>query len=144
MISFEDWIKRREPQYYEDLTAGEKALYEEIYDLEQAVLENSITSVFNDFIPFLEAMEEEYLRHYPEKGESWKTEKFWVPTGRSAFDDDHMGHWETTDSLLKRKIRDVGYKFFKSYEPDELVDLANLCAMLWIRLSTQTVNEVEN
>ena len=142
-MNFEEWIKKREPQYHEDLTMGEKALYEEIYDLEQAVLENSITSVFNDFIPFLEAMEAEYLRHYPEKGESWKNEKFWAPTGRSAFDDDHMGHWETTESLLKQKIRDVGYKFFQSEESDELVDLAILCAMLWMRSSDKTGDKNE-
>ena len=99
-------------------------------------------SEYGEFTPFIEAMKDEYLRHYPKKGDSWKNDKFWVSTGRSAFDDDHMGHWETTDSLLKDKIRDVGYKYFQSENPDELVDLANLCAMLWLRTSEKT--EAEN
>ena len=109
-MNFEEWIKKREPQYHEDLTMGEKALYEEIYDLEQAVLENSITSVFNDFIPFLEAMEAEYLRHYPEKGDSWMTCE--------------LGY-------LKSTLREVFWKYFRNHNnANELVDLAILSAMI--------------
>ena len=96
-------------------------------------------SEYGEFTLFFEAMKAEYLRHYPEKGDSWKEPRIWIPEEDvSNRELSHMGHWETTESLLKQKIRDVGYKFFQSEEPDELVDLANLCAMLWLRTSEKT------
>ena len=72
--------------------------------------------VKNDLNLFVEAMKNEYLKHYPNQGDSWKTcEVEWLNTLASR-------------SMLE---------FFedKNLEnPDHLLDVANFCAFLWLRL----------
>ncbi len=77
--------------------------------------------MIDEFRQFFEVMEAEYVRHYPEKGDSWKTCE--------------LGY-------LKSTLREVGWKYFRDHNAtNELVDMANLCAMIWVRLSCQKVSE---
>ena len=78
-------------------------------------------SKFCEFMPFIEAMREEYLRHYPEKGDSWKT-------------CDIQYLWKVLDRATQRQD-------YRVNSIDHLIDIANICAMLWLRTSEKTGEE---
>lgn len=88
-----------------------------------------------DLKPFFEAMQAEYMRHYPEKGDSWRDVGF-SPSGR-------IDDWIDMDDHLFREINRVAHRYLTYHNPDELVDLSNLCAMLWIRTCKETITEEE-
>lgn len=72
--------------------------------------------VFSDIAPFMWEMHHEYERHYPEKGESWKIMSL-----------------SGLDTLL-----DIAYEEYKetvNNKPNQLIDIANLCAFIYIRLT---------
>ena len=88
-------------------------------------------SEFEDLMPFVKAMEAEYLRHYPEKGESWKQDgRFRVPGSSDAFPQ-FVGQSGYLRNVLFNCVKNYG----RTRDPSELVDIANLCAMLWMRIS---------
>lgn len=89
---------------------------------------------FDDLMPFVKAMEEEYLRHYPEKGDSWKRD--WYPTyyhryssGPPAVRDNPQ------DDNLINLLDQIYLKWKDSGDISELVDMANVQAMIWIRVN---------
>ena len=74
------------------------------------------------FFRFYKAMINEYDKHIPEKGDSWR----------------HCNIFYLTDQLNK-----IGKKYFANTANDnELVDMANMEAMIWLRL-TLTFDELE-
>lgn len=78
-----------------------------------------------EFSQFFEAMSNEMLRHKEEKGDSWKEPGF-------------MGQRVTTgwlEYLLRRCVEN----YEERTEPDELVDIANICAMLWLKRKGEPV-----
>jgi len=82
-----------------------------------------------DLKPFMDAMQAEYMRHYPKKGDSWREAGF-SPSGE-------IYDWIDTEDYLWDRIQYL----VNNYDPanlDELVDIANLCAMLWLRISEQS------
>ena len=88
----------------------------------------------SDLMPFVKAMEAEYLRHYPQKGESWKQEgQFRLP--RSS---DTWPQYMDQDGYLRNAMFNCLKKYSRKHDPSELVDIANLCAMLWMRSSDVT------
>jgi len=72
---------------------------------------------------FIEEMKKEYMRHIPKKGDSWKTcDLKWLTdlfqrTSLAVMDDADDG---------------------KFSNPGELIDVANICAMIWLRTSQNT------
>ena len=78
-----------------------------------------------DLKPFFEAMQAEYMRHYPQKGDSWKNDVAYFGNDLKL----SMKIW--LDSILQS----VFQRYRESLNPDELVDLANIAAMIWIRTS---------
>jgi hypothetical protein len=92
-------------------------------------------SEYGEFTPFLEAMKAEYLRHYPEKGDSWKEERKYRHFGSSDAYPTYYG----TDGYLRRLLSNCFRNYAKaSSDPSELVDIALLCGMLWLRSSEKT------
>lgn len=83
---------------------------------------------FEDFKPFFEAMIAEMQRHDPEKGDSWKGE--W-----KSLDGEDMINYE-----LNQKLGRCFLKYWRRPEEnlDELIDIANLCGMRWLRGSTRS------
>lgn len=73
------------------------------------------------FFRFYKAMVDEYNSHVPEKGDSWKTCK---------------------QEYLREVLNTAGKKYFDKHHPDELVDMANMEAMLWLRY-TYVVDNLE-
>jgi len=72
---------------------------------------------------FYKAMVDEYERHVPVKGDSWR----------------HCNIFYLTDQLNK-----IGKKYFANTANDnELVDMANMEAMIWLRLN-DTYDEIAN
>jgi len=88
-------------------------------------------SVYGEFTPFLEAMKAEYLRHYPEKGDSWKEDKHY----RDPRSSDAYPQYLNQDQYLRGLLSNCFRKYRKSHDPSELLDIANLCGMLWLRTS---------
>lgn len=86
-------------------------------------------SEFDEFMPFVEAMEAEYLRHYPEKGDSWKKDKSYRLAGSS----DAYPQYINQDGYLRGLLAHCYRKYGQTKDPSELLDMANLCAMLWLR-----------
>jgi len=68
---------------------------------------------YQDLEQFQAAMQKEYARHYPEKRETWKT----MPIGELE-----TLLWWAWDQFS-----------FDENTESQLVDIANLCAMLWTR-----------
>ena len=71
-------------------------------------------SAEKDIGSFIDGMKNEYMRHYPKQGDSWKTCEI-----------DHL------DNLLTKSMED----FFEDENIenlDHLLDIANFCAFLWI------------
>lgn len=76
-----------------------------------------------ELIDFADAMERELQRHDPTKGDSWKTMGLGVLT---EIMQQTYSKW--TDSWASTNGGDT------KIERDELVDMANLCMMLWHRV----------
>ena len=74
--------------------------------------------VKNDLNEFIEAQKKEYLRHYPQNGDSWKT-----------CDIDWL------EELATKAIWEIVTPENILYEtnPDHLLDIANFLAFIWIR-----------
>jgi len=70
-----------------------------------------------DIQPFVEAMLDELERHYPEKGDSWKTMDLYA---LELILSTHVSEW---------------YNKNKTNDKEDLIDLANLCAMVHNRKS---------
>ena len=73
--------------------------------------------VYEPFIPFFERMSKEILFHMKEKGETWKTMS---ALSLEKLLSEIIGKYRTTDDDLQAC--------------DELVDLANVAAMVYLRL----------
>lgn len=77
---------------------------------------------FETFKPFFDAMIKEMQRHDSKKGDSWKRE--WVSLDGADLMNEHLD-----DSLGRCFLRFLRNPF----RVDELLDIANLCAMRWLR-----------
>jgi len=74
----------------------------------------------DSFIPFFEAMEAEYERHHPEKGDSWKT---------------------CDRAYLENEVVRLSQVFVRTHDPSELIDIANMCAMAWTRSCKESAKD---
>jgi len=98
----------------------------------------------DDLMPFVKAMEAEYLRHYPEKRSSWKHDYYQTRYYRYSSEPPAVRNHPQDDYLIK--LLDQIYKKWKdSGDISELVDMANVQAMIWsrIQLTLQTMGETE-
>jgi len=76
-----------------------------------------------EFVAFFSAMFNEYDRHKPEKGESWKT----MPL--SELEELVEKHLEEASETTWLSLEQVDYTERKAL----LVDIANLCGMAYLR-----------
>ena len=101
-------------------------------------------SEYGEFTPFIEAMKAEYLRHYPEKGDSWKKDYYKTYSHRYSSMPPAIKEHSQDDYLIN--LLDQIYKKWKdSGDISELIDMANVQAMIWsrIQLTLQTMGDTE-
>ncbi len=78
--------------------------------------------ITQDFKPFIEAMIDELERHYPDKGDSWKT---------------------TSPNYFYKLFHDILDRYEITHIPDELVDMANILAMWWMTTPRRLFSSLE-
>ena len=80
----------------------------------------AMMNINHNFQPFFSGMYQEMLRHWPEQGDNWLDDK--AHNGRD------MDEW-------LKVLLDRSFKNWKISEDnkDQLIDIANFCAMLWSR-----------
>jgi len=83
---------------------------------------------FKDFKPFFDAMIAEMKRHDPEEGDSWRDDKLEIMINSP---DNTISI--PMDECLKMRLEHAFESYTATGSLDELVDIANLCAMLWLR-----------
>lgn len=82
-----------------------------------------------EFIAFFKAMLDEMKRHDMEKGSTWKR-------GHSVPYSRHDGFYEdqdTQDRYLGKLLSEAFADYEKTRRLDQLVDIANICAMIFCR-----------
>lgn len=99
-------------------------------------------SEFEDLMPFVEAMKAEYLRHYPDKGDSWKRDYYLTYYHRYSSMPPAVREHPQDDYLIN--LLDQIYKKWKdSGDISELVDMGLVQGMIWsrIQLTLQNIGE---
>ena len=94
--------------------------------------ESNMTT-FMDFRPFFNAMIKKMRAKDEEKGDSWR-EEHWntdVPARGEA----RFMQFSVND-ILRKELKKETMEYFRSLDADELPDIANYCAMLYIRKKT--------
>lgn len=91
-------------------------------------------TVFADFRPFFNAMIHKMRAKDKEKGDSWK-DKDWVKTviGTSGPIRRHTAAIVNINDDLRTGLKKETKEYFESLDVEELPDIANFCAMLWMR-----------
>jgi len=90
---------------------------------------------FHDFEPFFIEMAKELTRHHPVYGDSWKSWDF-VYYGKGK-DEYAVPMEEHLDNLLEKAFEE----YQTEPEPTQLVDIANICAMRYLRGLQGSANE---
>jgi hypothetical protein len=65
-----------------------------------------------ELIPFVLAMENKLQKYDKDKGDSWKDK-----------------NWKLDD--IRQRIHDEFIEYYKDYNPEELIDMANFIFFLW-------------
>ena len=87
----------------------------------------------NDFNAFYNAMKAEYMRHHPEKGDSWKNDFYYSYFHRySSMPPARISHPQ--DDYLIELLDEIYKKWKESGDVSELIDMANVQAMIWTRV----------
>jgi len=97
---------------------------------------------FEDFKPFFDAMIEKMQEKDAEKGDSWKDD-YWLeypPHGGRELPP--IRH--NVSSLLRKGLKKETKEYFATYDDTELVDIANFCAMLYMRICSDSTKESED
>lgn len=88
--------------------------------------------ISKDFDKFFEAVKDELVRHYPDKGDSWKNPiqvvgEYWryscMPPALITKD---------TIEYLEELEQKIHKKYMESGNPDELIDKTAINAMIWL------------
>jgi len=82
-----------------------------------------------EFPSFYEAMSNEMRRHHGEYGESWKDVGFNKNVGARQ----SMWEWVDMEVHLDELLKKAVDEYHKTSSYDQLVDIANICAMIWCR-----------
>jgi len=81
---------------------------------------------------FLLEMRKEYDRHEDEKGDSWLNDSAEIPYYRVYSPQPTMIEIPM-DVHLEELLTEEFKEYFDSKDPEELIDIANFCAMLYLR-----------
>lgn len=85
-----------------------------------------------EFIAFIQAMIDEMKRHKDEKGDSWKGDSFISGYGGRAMSDS-FPLFSPVAEYLERLFRKAVDDYNADPTLDQLVDIANICGMIWCR-----------
>ena len=84
---------------------------------------------FNDFKPFFDAMISKMQSHDHDKGDLWRETKKYVA-------------YNLREKLWEEFIECIEFNETENTrKPEEFVDLANICAMIYLRSSEQKVKQ---
>jgi len=86
-----------------------------------------------EFLEFFQAMSEEMLRHEPEKGYSWKDDEYVKALYERYSSMPPARIMGKTDEYLRDLLIKAVDQYFESREPHQLVDIGNICGMIWCR-----------
>jgi hypothetical protein len=86
--------------------------------------------MYHGLDPFLDAMRKEMQRHFAEKGESWRSETV-TSTITGPFGDP-IKKVITTQVYLEELLSQALDDLMVNPTQDQRVDVANICAMLWM------------
>ena len=90
-----------------------------------------------EFEQFFKAMSNEMCRHNKEKGASWKNKTITVGIMYPTHADYNLGQGipQTMEMVgyLEELLKQCIDNFLKKNDKNELVDIANICGMLWCR-----------
>ena len=89
--------------------------------------------ISKDFDPFWEAVKDELVRHYPEKGDSWKKDETIIGYYHRYSSMPSPPIYQDMIEYLENLEQDVHQKYRRSKEPDELLDKTALNAMIWLK-----------
>ncbi len=90
---------------------------------------------FEDFKPFFEAMIAKMKTHDHDRGDSWKEDGFYQDINTRYMSEGPSMRWVHMDPWLQGLLKDEQREYERSYDPKELLDIANFCAMLYMRSS---------
>lgn len=90
---------------------------------------------FEDFKPFFEAMITKMKTHDHDRGDSWREEGFWKDVNYRYSSMGRQSRYFEMDPWLLTLLKEELVEYEASKDPKELLDIANFCAMLYIRSS---------
>jgi len=95
-------------------------------------------SEFAEFYEFYEAMNIEYGRHRPRKGDSWKSDvaivgRVWPTHADYGEGSPGIPVTKSMDKYLHELLETAFKEYLETREPHQLVDISLVCAMIWMR-----------
>ena len=97
-----------------------------------------------EFNQFFEAMKAKMLKKREEKGDTWKdTEAIYDYYDRYPGCTPPAYKTMPMDKWLREKLTEETKEYFDGFNPEELIDIANCCAMLYCRAAFHNSNQTE-
>ncbi len=90
---------------------------------------------FEDFKPFFEAMIAKMKTHDEDRGDSWKEDGFWRDINYRYMSEGPQMRYFKMDPWLLGLLQDELKEYETKLDPKDLLDIANFCAMLYMRSS---------
>jgi len=88
---------------------------------------------FEDFKPFFDAMISKMQTQDRNRGDSWRQDGFWKDVNYRYSSMGVQNRWFEMDPWLLTLLKEELGEYERSKEPEELLDIANFCAMIYIR-----------
>lgn len=88
--------------------------------------------ISKEFDPFWEAVKDELVRHYPEKGDSWKKPEQIIGYYSRYSSMPSIPTYQDTIEYLEKLEQNIHQKYRRSNEAGELLDKTAVNAMIWL------------
>jgi len=91
-----------------------------------------------EFAEFYDAMNSEYERHRPRKGDSWKDDvaiagRMWPTHADYSEGSPGIPVTKSMEKYLHELLETAFKEYLETREPHQLVDISLVCAMIWMR-----------